>query len=136
MFNLLIGCDYSLLPSLLQNSAVELKDAVNEDNPFIGQADVRQITPPHTVASIVLFIKRREQLPRDAPYQLYTSSSERVPVDNDTILPIFEAPGPGSSSDSPLALVLEQEAPDRLMCGVQRMPEWLIRSLEKDLQWE
>ena len=83
---------------------------------FISRILSRSVAPPHTVASLKRHIRRIEGFESsesDISYKLYSSLSEKVPLEDSTRLSLRENPGPGSSETDPMALMIEASAVEK-----------------------
>lgn len=90
------------------------------------------MTPPHTVTSLKRLICRIEGFASpgsDISYKLYSSLSEKVPLEDSARLSLRGNPGPGSSETDPMALMIEVSAVEKRSTAAstldpKSLPEW------------
>ncbi|KIK06076.1 hypothetical protein K443DRAFT_308465 [Laccaria amethystina LaAM-08-1] len=114
------------------NGALKSNNPIYSNDRFICRILSRSVAPPHTVASLKRHICRIEGFESsgsDISYKLYSSLSERVPLEDSTRLSLRGNPGPGSSETDPMALMVAVSAVEKRSMAAstldpKTLPEW------------
>ena len=90
----------------ITDGAIPTRQPVDARNLYLGRIEAVQVTPPHTVGSVIRCICKLEDIGRFRFARLFLSSSSPSPMDRLEQVDILTGTGPGSDPRKPLALVL------------------------------
>ena len=90
----------------ITDGAVPTRQPADARNLYLGRIEAVQVTPPHTVGSVIRCICKLEGIGRFRFARLFLSSSSPSPMDRFEHVDILTGTGPGSDPRRPLALVL------------------------------
>lgn len=125
--------DYIYYRLYTNNGALITNNPLYSSDRFISCILSRSIAPPRTVASLKRHICRIEGFEpsgSDISYKLYSSLSEKVPLEHSTHLSRLRGDrGPGSSETDPMALMIEMSAVEKRSTAAstldpKTLPEW------------
>jgi hypothetical protein len=90
-----------------ENGARPSKQSVKFHDPHLGRVWAKQVTPPHTVASLKRCICEVEEISQSACIRgkLFDTTSSESPL-SDGPISILTGDGPGSTPEEPIALFL------------------------------
>lgn len=77
---------------------------------FISRILSKSVAPPHTAASLKKYVCRIEGFETAEKCTLFLSLEEKIPIGDDTRLPLRAKSGPGLSELEPMALIVDTRA--------------------------
>lgn len=89
-----------------EDGARRSEQPVDPDNPYLARIWAKQVTPPHTVASLKRCICNFEGIPQAfIRGQLFSDISSESPMDDGRIS-ILTSDGPGFNPEQPMSLIV------------------------------
>ncbi|EDR07298.1 uncharacterized protein LACBIDRAFT_328165 [Laccaria bicolor S238N-H82] len=113
-------------------SAFESNHHLYKNNRFIGRVPAKSFPPPHTVASIKLFLCELEHLSEPDKALVFTPLSSPAPKEDSARLSLSAPSGPGLSEQDPIALVVKSEKRTKEVSQSEKLPE---RSDDTDIHY-
>jgi hypothetical protein len=98
-----------------KDGAILSKQPADPNDPDVGRIRVDSVPPPHTAASIMRCISKREELDNSKQSLLFVSISSESPIDEGHVS-ILTSSRPGATLDNPMAFV---ESPDPVAAPTQ-----------------
>ncbi|EDR01802.1 uncharacterized protein LACBIDRAFT_295543 [Laccaria bicolor S238N-H82] len=112
---------------------LESNNPIFSNDPFISRISSKSVRPPHTAASLKKCICKIEDVEGPQMGALYSSLSEREPLEDSARLVLRgnseSEPGPGSSEVDPIILVVDKGAAEKRPkpasnTGSNELPTW------------
>jgi hypothetical protein len=88
-----------------EDGAIPSAHPAFSDDPYLGRILADHVTPPHIVANLKNSLSGFENIDESVPTSLFVTASGQAPMDDTACVSILAYPGPGCTSDKPMALL-------------------------------
>ena len=96
-----------------KDGALPSNTPVTPSDPFLGRIKVRSVPPPRTVKAVKRSITKVENIKDHENTSLFLTTYSKSPLDDAEKVTILNGTGPGSTPQTPLALVAKMSDSDR-----------------------
>jgi hypothetical protein len=88
------------------DNALEVKNHVDPNDPFLGRVLAIRIPPSHSAAHLKRHLSKQENIPEDKHIEFYGNLACRAPLKDTDHVDIIDPVGAGSTPGDPIALVI------------------------------